>query len=707
MAPWITVSETLGKSCFYEFSKEFHNDGSIKSFTCRVSADTRYVLRVNGSYVCEGPCLGSEYVKYYETADLTPFLRDGNNNVELTVLHVVGNDFISAFRKERPAIWFDGNQDGNAFVSDESWKIKRIDSVLLRNFPAYVIPSVPPFEEHLGETKETELQPVVLSYPSDKGYNVFGLADKYRLEKRPIPCMKIHPSESFTRLPGTNVYDAGAYTTAIPTFEISGKPGETVKLTYSECFAENGVKSERTGRDNKNATPCGVVYDVVHIPESGKYTFTPFWYRAFRYVETDGSCEITSATFRKYFYPADVVGSFNCSDKNLNKMWDISINTMLCCSHETFVDCPYFEQQQYGMDSCLETIFWFRLTNDGRLPLKCIVDLAHSQTENGMLQANYPSTSTQIIPDFTLFWILELREYLKYAPKDGVIENNLLGTMDKALEGFEAFIGNDGLVGMTPYWHFVDWVPGWDYGVPPGGMDNEPITFTSMLYCYALKEAAEICRIFGKNTRADEYEMRAEAIADAVRKTCYDSDAKMFRNTPSRRDFSRHTTVLAVLADIVSGNDAKELIERTLNAGPDVSLCSFSMNYFLLRALEKADCYEYCKDVFNGWQKMLDMNCTTWCENPDSPRSECHGWSSAPIYEFSHIVLGVTSLGENWEKIKIQPNFGAFDIDFAEGVVPTSKGSVSVSWKKTGTTYELTVNGKKYPDFTAGSSLIL
>ena len=153
-----------------------------------------------------------------------------------------------------------------------------------------------------------------------------------------------------------------------------------------------------------------------------------------------------------------------------------------------------------------------------------------------MIQANYPSTSVQIIPDFTLYWIIELREYLRYAPKDGVIENNLLGTVMKALSAFETYSLENGLVGMMPYWNFVDWVPGWDFGIPPGGREGEPLTFTSMLYCYALRAAGEIFDFFGK---ANAYAFMADSLTEKIRNLCYDEDAGLFRNTPTRREFSQ------------------------------------------------------------------------------------------------------------------------------------------------------------------------
>ena len=164
---------------------------------------------------------------------------------------------------------------------------------------------------------------------------------------------------------------------------------------------------------------------------------------------------------------------------------------------------------------------------------------------------------------------------------------------------------------------------------------------------------------------------------------CYDADAKLFRNTPSRREFSEHTSLWAVLAGIVNGEEAKELMIRTMDGDTPVARCSFSMGSFLFRALEKAGVYDkYAARLFSGWQKMLDNHCTTWCENPDSPRSECHGWSSAPAYEFSAMILGAFPEDDGYKTLRVRPHLFALNTDWASGNVPTPYGLVNISLRR-------------------------
>ena len=146
-----------------------------------------------------------------------------------------------------------------------------------------------------------------------------------------------------------------------------------------------------------------------------------------------------------------------------------------------------------------------------------------------------------------------------------------------------------------------------------------------------------------------------------------------------------HTIIWAILSDAVTGDDAKEMVKHMLS--DKLLKSSFSMNYYLFRALEKCGSYSHTVNFFKGWQEMIDMHCTTWCENPDAPRSECHGWSSAPLYEFSANILGVKYSFD--DTLTIAPT--TLDLTYAKGAVPTRFGIVDISWTITDNIFTLSV----------------
>ncbi len=688
---WIRADERPAETHFYYFKKKI-TAGKENALVIDVSADTRYQLYINGALCSEGPCMGSWYQKYYETVDCSDKLVPGENDITVKVLFVREGAFISTFKKDRPALWltarFTCDGEERDFRSDKSWECLRDDSVSFvqgRN----VTGSIPEFESHAAQKRLTRVG-VTEWYEANTAaacFFVWGVSEQYLLRPRPIPQMQTYPAKPF-RLCGDGVLDAGKYTTAKVKFAFRAAAGVKIRVTYAECRltpdGNGGYYKDK--RDEAGGALTGN-YDEVEA-NGGVTVLEPFWYRAFRFVkiEADGEFEIADAEYAEYFYPMDDIARFACSDPELNAMWDVSLNTVRCCMHEIFVDCPYYEQQQYDMDSTLEALFTYRFIEDTAMQKKCITDLSHSQLPDGMIQANYPSTLIQVIPGFSLFFIFMIRDYMDYVG-DAAFVRGLTGCIERVLEGFRSYEDERGLFGTTPYWPFVDWVPTWGIGIPEGGT-KEPLTVTNLMYSAALIAAAEIYEYCGKPGAAQDLRSRAQTLNAAVRKYCYDEEKGLYRNTPSRREYSEHTTLWAILSGAVTGEEAKALMERTLRA--DAAHCSFSMNHYMFRALERSGCYEYADRLLDGWRKMLDMHCTSWCENPDKPRSECHGWSSAPAYEFSAMVLGVKPASPGFRTVRIEPYPGT--LTWAEGEVPTPYGRIRVKWRKEGEEIKLDVS---------------
>lgn len=686
---WICADETPTEAKEYRFTKTFKaKKGAVMK--ADVSADGRYQLLVNGKYVCEGPCQGSQFEQFYESVDLSEYLVEGENTLTIRQITLPAGDnfFINTYRFGRPAIWFDGvlTEAGKEtpIFSDGGFSCARVDSICYRQQEYGALTSISPSEDWLGEEVLVPVEVKCQYIPSLKEYSVYGVSEPRMMYPRPIPLLKqeadkpftvLHQGDGFVELCGEK------YTTAFLTFALKGKKGSRVRITYAECYVdENGKKGRRDATEGKVEGPTDSI-----VMTGEEQFFTTFFFRAFRIIRLhteDGSAftfDVKKSHYNEYFYPFDLQGKFRCSDETLNKMWETSIHTLRCCTHELFVDCPYYEQQQYDQDGSLEMLVGLRISNDPRMARKIISNFAHSQRPNGYLQANYPSTLVQMIGNFPLFWVFMLRDHLAYTG-DLAFSRKMHGTMLKMLDAYDENLTKDGLVGRTDFWHFVDWVPWWEYGVPNFGKD-EPITFDSLIYAAVLGEAAKLCEAIGKTRQAEEYLERKAAVIDAVNRLCYDEKEEYYRDAPNIATYSQHTAVWAVLSEAVTGEKAKKLITRAMT---DMKAkCSFSMNHFMFRALEKAGVYdEFANDVLNGWRKMLDMGCTTWCENPDEPRSECHAWSSAPIYEFSAIALGVRPDGAGFTSMTVKPDFDFCHLSFAEGVVPTPKGNVTVAWKK-------------------------
>ena len=84
MALWIYANERPSEVYFYYFKKTFQAKKGDR-LTVDLSADTRYQFYLNGKLICDGPCQGAAHLKYYESADATDALVDGENVKEIDI----------------------------------------------------------------------------------------------------------------------------------------------------------------------------------------------------------------------------------------------------------------------------------------------------------------------------------------------------------------------------------------------------------------------------------------------------------------------------------------------------------------------------------------------------------------------------------------------------------------------------------------------
>lgn len=492
-------------------------------------------------------------------------------------------------------------------------------------------------------------------------------------------------AEKVTVKPHSNtkiVLEADRVSTAFFRLRTVGGSDAKIKITYAECLYlkdENGELYKGV-RD----VPGGIVYGHtdVYYPSGKDEVYEPFLMRTFRFAEIDaetGDEELVfePVDFIETGYPLEIRAEIESDMPWVKDVWDISVNTLQNCMHDTYEDCPYYEQLQYTMDTYLETLYTYASSGDSRLAKRAIEDMYSSITYTGLLCSRFPSKSIQIIPGFSLYWILMLKGYYMQTGDVKFLKHYLPRVMT-ILNVYVDKIGDLGMVGKIGFWEFADWNDDRvDLRGVPEALKYGPSALHNLHFVYVARTASFMFREAGWNDLADEYENIAKGVADAVERHCYNPERKMYREGKDFEQYSRHTQVWAVLSDTCTGEKASAAMQAAMSDS-DVINCSFVMQYYLFRALEKTGMYEKTYPLWDMWKGLLDLHLTTIPETPSKPRSDCHAWGALALHEFPAVILGVRPTAPGWKEIAVKPR-----TDFADrmsGKVPTPFGDIAVSW---------------------------
>ncbi|MBO9598733.1 MAG: hypothetical protein J7559_13065, partial [Cohnella sp.] len=189
---------------------------------------------------------------------------------------------------------------------------------------------------------------------------------------------------------------------------------------------------------------------------------------------------------------------------------------------------------------------------------------------------------------------------------------------------------------------------------------------------------------------AAEYRARAESVRQAVRRRSWDEEAGLFRDGPDTIAFSEHAQVWAVLSGALEGSEAARALERAISR-EDVALCSFAMSHFLFRALSVSGLYDRTQELWRPWKDQLALGLTAWVEDPLRQRSDCHGWSALPLYEYVAETLGVKPLEPGYRTIVVEPRIAG--LAYASGEAITPRGTVRVHWTIENGLFRIDVGG--------------
>jgi hypothetical protein len=722
-AEWITPPATDTQAYgVYLFRKEISLPALPTALRVHVSADNRYQLYVNDRQVGMGPIRGDIEHWNYETLDLAPYLKPGTNVVSARVWNEGPEKMAEAQVSLQTAFILQGLSDeGKVLNTDKTWLCVRDSSYSIpvgqRSFGYSVVPPTEQIDmrHHIRRWYDTGYDTTgwrnarTLGKGTPKQTIGIDIGKVWRLVPSPIPSPELKPERlaEVRKAEGVKIpkgfpaqaadivvppntkasilLDNRVLTNAYPLIRFSGGQGDTIRLTFGESLYKGFAKGNRNEVEGK--TMIGRT-DQVISDGTPNQEFTTLSYRTYRYViisVNTGSRPLTIHDFSATFtgYPFQLKARLDSDDKELQQILTIGWRTARLCAVETYMDCPFYEQLQYIGDGRIQALVSLFNAGDDRLVKNMITLADNSRQPEGITLSRYPTRNPQIIPTFTLWYIGMLHDYLMYGSDPDFIKDKL--PAERQIMGyFGRLQAADGSLKNLPNWAYVDWTfgKGWMRGMSPVGADGYSAVLDLQLLL-AYQYAAQLETHGGMNDYVTLYRAKADQLAATIRAKYWNSERRLFADTSARDSFSQHANSLAILAGLLTPDEAKA-VGRTLLTDTTLVPASIYFRYYLHAALIRAGLGNEYLSWLDVWRKNIELGLTTWAETSqvESARSDCHAWGSSPNIEFFRTLLGIDSAAPNFRQVRIAPHLG--DIKKIGGEMALPAGNLSVQYERRG-----------------------
>jgi alpha-L-rhamnosidase len=729
-AKWVIVPGTPPHDYgVYHFRRTFVLEKVPTPFVVHVTADNRYRLFLNGNFIACGPARGDLNHWRYETLDLSPYLKEGHNALAAVVWNDGVYEAVAQFSSQTGFLMQGDSEESKIVNTGPDWfgVLDRAYRPLVAANPLSAYSAIPP-----GELLEGSSYPwgwernafddgnwrgvEALNHGAGAPRDVRDGPNRWMLTPRTIPPMEETPQrfsstrqEAGVKIPAAFPEKAGAFqvvaksharflldqghlTTAFPELLVSGGAGARITMSYAESLYKPGATPTAPSHDkgNRNEVDGKLFFGTTDMfsPDGERNRlYRPLYWRTFRYVEVtiDTSTDpLTIEDLRSVYtgYPFERKAHFEseAGGAELQQILDVGWRTARLCAHETYMDCPYYEQLQYVGDTRIQCLVSLYNSGDSRLMRNAIEQLDNSRTAEGATLSRAPSALQQYIPGFSLWWIGMLHDYWMYAaatPEQTAFVAQMLPGVRAVLDFFATHQRPDGSLGEMPWWNYVDWVDKWPNGEPPRG-PNGASAPQDLQLLLALNWSARLEAALGRKSQAADNAASAEKLRATIRKLYWDAGRGLIADTPQHNAYSQHANALAVLAEVVGGAEARTMIERVIApASTGLAQCSVYFRYYLHQAMVQAGLGDRYLEMLAPWKEQLTMGVSTWPEEfRSTSRSDCHAWGASPNIELFRTVLGIESLAPGFRRVLIRPNLGK--LPRASGTIPHPNGEISV-----------------------------
>ena len=285
------------------------------------------------------------YRAYYSTIDITPWLHEGENTLEIAL----GNGWYR--QTERVA-------EGNMAFGDRLGAIYALvlkegetETQICSDGTERCSASATVYNQlFIGEVYDTRLEGE--AFREWQSVEIIDLPDTM-LTPEAAPADRVIRRVTPTLLSdngGRKCYDVGENVSGLVTLRVKGNAGDEVHVRFAENMQNGELSYGTTGSGHRGADGRPQIMEDVCICDGNEHLFTPqFVWHAFRYFEITGPGEAVDVSIIHSDTP--VTSSFYSSSPELNWLYDAFLRTQLNNMHGGVPsDCPHRERLGYTGD---------------------------------------------------------------------------------------------------------------------------------------------------------------------------------------------------------------------------------------------------------------------------------------------------------------------------------------------------------------------
>lgn len=297
----------------------------------------------------------------------------------------------------------------------------------------------------------------------------------------PAPCRESGPWK--LRADTYGILSFSAEQTGLISLDLTVESDCELYLAFDEILQDGKLNAIRNGT-------CNV---IKYRLSRGDYTLVTSEPYSLKYLElTAAGADICvrSAEIIRVGYP-EVRTELLTTDPSEQKIFRAAVESFRQNTFDVFMDCPGRERAGWLCDSFFTARVEYALTGNSTVEKVFLENFLDAESfpflPEGMLPMCYPADHTDgnFIPNWAMWYVLELREYLSRSQDRALIDRARPRVLS-LIDYFEAYKNADGLLEKLDSWIFVEWSRAndlvRDVNYPTNALYAEMLDAASQLY---------------------------------------------------------------------------------------------------------------------------------------------------------------------------------------------------------------------------------